>query len=99
MLFTAFAMAGAGAHGASAGHVACEKQFKRLSKGAVTAVPEVKDWGDAREYYFAWNADAGQLQTRGGKASGSCIIDRRTGKGFVSMNAQDLGDFVAPAPL
>ena len=99
VLFAAFALTGAGAHAASVGHVACEKQFKRLSKGVVTGVPEVKDWGDAREHYFAWNAGAGHLQTTGGKASGSCVIDRRTGKGFVTMNAKDLGDIVAPASL
>lgn len=100
-LSSAIALACAGAYAASPGHIACEKQFKRLSKGVVTGVPEVKDWGDGREHYFAWNTGTGSslLQTTRGGASGSCVIDRRTGKGFVTMNAKDLGDFVVPSPL
>jgi hypothetical protein len=43
---------------ATQGHEECERQFKKLSKGFVVEVPEVKDWGDAREYYFAWNTSS-----------------------------------------
>lgn len=99
ILILAMALVSLQAHAASAGHVECEKQFKRLSKGLVTGVPEVKDWGDVREYYFAWNKGSGLLQTTRGGASASCVIDRRTGKGFVTLNAKNLGDFVAKAPL
>jgi hypothetical protein len=85
------------ARAASPGHIECERAFKRLSKGRVVAVPEVKDWGDAREYYFAWNAGSQSqlIRTNQGSASGSCTIDKRTGEGFVTLNAKDLGAFKA----
>lgn len=85
----------------SAGHAACEMQFKRFGKGQVTAVPDVRDWGDSREYYFAWNAGSQSqlLQTSRGQVSGSCVIDRKTGEGFITLNGKDLGSFRVKAPL
>jgi len=86
-----------GAVAASAGHTECERQFKKLSKGVVTGVPEVRDWGSAREYYFAWNSgsESKLIQTTKGPATGACVIDKRTGEGFVTLNSKDLGEFKA----
>jgi hypothetical protein len=85
---------------ASPGHVECAQQFKRLSKGRVTVVPEVKDWGDEREYYFAWNhgSKSKPIQTKSGTATGACVINKATGEGFVTLNSKDLGDFKAALP-
>jgi hypothetical protein len=81
----------------SPGHAECERQFKRLSNGQVVSVPEVRDWGDAREYYFAWNANSNSsmIRTKSGNATGSCIINKRTGNGSVTLNRKDLGEFKA----
>lgn len=101
LAFAALALIGHDAVCAPAGHEECERQFKRLSKGLVTGVPQVQDWGDSREYYYAWNngSKSTLLQTKSGRASGSCVIDRRTGEGFVTLNSKDLGTFKAKAPL
>lgn len=86
---------------ASAGHVECERQFKLLSKGLVISVPEVRDWGSAKEHYFAWNPSdtSKMLKTKRGDATGACIVDRKTGEGFLTLNGKDLGSFKAKGPL
>ncbi|MGZ8257828.1 MAG: hypothetical protein ACXWTR_01470 [Methylotenera sp.] len=85
----------------SAGHAECEKQFKRFSHGTVVEVPKVPDWGDSREYYFAWNSGSKSkpIITNTGATTGSCVIDKNTGKGFVTLDNKDLGEFTANAPL
>lgn len=85
----------------SAGHDECERQFKRLSKVEIQKVPEVRDFGDAREYYFAWNAGTRSklLLTARGPASGSCVINRGTGEGFLTLGGKDIGSFKVRAPL
>ena len=85
----------------SAGHTACAQQFNLLSKGHVTFVPEVESNGDFREYYFAWNngSKSKPIVTKSGTKSGSCIIDRQTGKGSLTLNSKDLGNFRVKAPL
>ena len=86
---------------APTGHEECERQFKQLSNGQVTNVPQVQNWGDSREYYYAWNSGSKSslIQTKSGAASGACVIDRRTGEGFVILRSKDLGKFKARAPL
>ena len=81
----------------SEGHTECELQFKKLSNGHVVEVPEVKDWGDAREYYFAWNsgAESELILTKSGAVSGSCVISKTDGSGFVTLGGKDLGKFEA----
>lgn len=88
----------------SPGHAECERQFKRLSNGQVVSVPEVRDWGDAREYYFAWNANSNSsmIRTKSGNATGSCIINKRTGNGSVTLNlkaAVSRSQTLLPAPF
>lgn len=89
------------AFAASAGHLECEKQFKQLSNGFVIEVPEVTDWGTYPEHYFAWNPSgtSHMLKTKKGNATGACIVDRKTGKGFLTLNSKDLGEFKAKPPL
>lgn len=84
----------------NAGHAECEKQFKQLSN-RVVAVPQVPDWGDSSEYYFAWNygSNSQPIKTKTGAVTGSCVIDKQTGKGFITLDEKDLGEFTATAPL
>ena len=93
--------ANAAAQSSLAGHTACAQQFNKLSKGHVTFVPEVESDGDFREYYFDWNngSKSKPIVTKSGTASGSCIIDRQTGKGSLTLNSKDLGSFRVKAPL
>jgi hypothetical protein len=91
----------AAAQTSSPGHAACAQQFNKLSKGHVTFVPEVESNGDFREYYFAWNngSKSKPIVTKSGTASGSCIIDRQSGKGSLTLNSKELGSFRVKAPL
>ena len=85
----------------SPGHIECEKAFKRLSKGEVLSVPEIEDWGSDKEYYFSWSLNKGSrpIAVKGDQyKTGSCTIDKRTGKGFVSLHSKDLGAFKATLP-
>jgi hypothetical protein len=86
---------------ATVGHEECERQLKSLSGGQVLTVPEVKDWGDAGEHYYAWNGGAQSklVSTKSGLASASCVINRRTGEGFVTLRSKDLGQFKVKVPL
>ncbi len=95
ILFVLAAFSLSAALAANQGHVECEKQFKKLSNGLVTGVPEVRDWGGSREYYFAWNSGSKSklIKTKNGGATGSCVINKRTGAGFVTLNSKDLGAF------
>jgi hypothetical protein len=89
------------AEATSPGHSECAQQFSKLSKGYVTFVPEVPSHGSFEEYYFAWsnNSDSKPITVKGGTVSGSCIINRQTGRGSITLNGKELGKFRAKAPL
>ncbi|WP_144395598.1 hypothetical protein [Pleionea sediminis] len=77
----------------------CESAFKKLSKGKVISVSWAykKDYGDSREHYYRWGKGENEngIKTTQGKASGSCVIHKRSGKGFLTLNGKDLGGFKA----
>lgn len=65
------------------------------------SVPEVKDWGNASENFYAWNngSMSSLIQTTSGVASGACIIDRKSREGYLTLRGKELGTFKVKAPL
>ncbi|PCI72029.1 MAG: hypothetical protein COB38_04845 [Gammaproteobacteria bacterium] len=77
----------------------CENAYKTLSDGKVISVAWAykKDHGDSIEHYYRWGKGKKEngITTTRGKASGSCVINKKTGKGFLTLNGKDLGSFEA----
>ncbi len=101
LCFTLATLSSPSASAGSAGHAECARQFAKLSNGNVTFVPEVPSQGTFEEYYFAWSKNSGakSITVKGGSASGSCVINRQTGRGSLTLNGKDLGKFRAKALL
>lgn len=81
----------------AAGLAACEQGYKDIGGNVIRSVADVKDWGDEKEFYFAWggHTNASAVRTKNGLASGSCIITKATGVGTLTLNSNDLGEFHA----